>query len=132
MLSIISLDLVMYSLLIFNHMVEYTFSIDSVFQSLADPIRRDILERVATAEHSVGELVARYDVSFAAISKHLKVLEEACLITKRKEGRKHMVSLAPDALRSADEYLEQYRLMWQSRHDRLERLLTQEGEHYED
>ncbi len=104
-------------------MVEYTLHIDAVFRSLADPIRRDILECVAQCEHSVSELVARYDVSFAAISKHLRVLEDACLITKRKEGRKHMVSLAPEALRSADEYLEQYRQMWQSRYDKLESLL---------
>lgn len=104
-------------------MVEYTFKIDNVFQSLADPIRRDILQRVAACEHSVGELVAKYDVSFAAISKHLKVLEEACLIRKRKEGRKHMVSLAPDALRVADEYLEQYRTVWQNRYDKMEEIL---------
>lgn len=104
-------------------MVEYTFQIDSIFQSLADPIRRDILSRVARYEHSVGELVAYYDVSFAAISKHLKVLEEACLIVKRKEGRKQMVSLAPEALHRADQYLEQYRLMWQGRYDKLDALI---------
>lgn len=90
-------------------MVEYTYQLDTIFTSLGDPIRRDILNRVARCEHSVGELVACYDVSFAAISKHLKVLERACLIRKRKEGRKHMIRLAPEALRSVDEYLEQYR-----------------------
>lgn len=84
------------------------------------------MSRVALREYSVGELVAYYHVSFAAISKHLKVLEEACLIRKRKEGRYHMVSLAPGALKSADEYLEQYRVMWQSRHDKLEALLSEE------
>lgn len=107
-------------------MVEYTYQLDSVFSSLADPIRRDIIARVARREYSVGELVAYHHVSFAAISKHLKVLEDACLIRKRKEGRKHMVSLAPGALRSADEYLEQYREMWQSRHDKLEKLLNED------
>lgn len=105
-------------------MVEQT--LDTIFSSLADPTRRDILTRVARAELSVGELVTRYDMSFAAISKHLKVLERARLITKRKEGKKHMVSLAPGALKSADEYLEQYRLMWQSRHDKLDQLLKGE------
>lgn len=109
-------------------MVEYT--LNTVFYSLSDPIRRDILTCVARAEHSVSELVARYDVSFAAISKHLKVLESAQLIHKRKEGRKQMVTLAPGALRSADEYLEQYRQMWQSRHDKLAALLSEEGEGY--
>lgn len=114
-------------LITFNQMVEYTYQLDSVFTSLSDPIRRDILTRVARYEHSVGELVAFYDVSFAAISKHLKVLESARLIRKRREGKKYMVSLAPGALRSADEYLEQYRQMWQSRFDKLDQLLN-EGE----
>lgn len=93
-------------------MVEYTSELDSIFASLADPIRRDILDRVARAEHSVGELVQYYQVSFAAISKHLKVLERAKLVTKRKEGKKQMVSIAPHALQCADEYLERYRQMW--------------------
>jgi DNA-binding transcriptional ArsR family regulator len=107
-------------------MVEYTFQLDSVFSSLADPIRRDILARVSRGEYSVSELVSFHNVSFAAISKHLKVLEDACLIRKRKEGRKHMVSMAPGALQSADEYLEQYRRMWQSRYDKLDALLNEE------
>ena len=106
-------------------MVEYTVQLDLVFSSLSDPIRRDILQRVATTELSVGQLVAHYHVSFAAISKHLKVLEKARLITKRKEGKKHMVVLAPGALKSADEYLEQYRLMWQSRFNKLDSLLKE-------
>ena len=104
-------------------MVEYTLQLDSIFASLADPTRRDILARVARNEMSIGALVKRYDMSFAAISKHLMVMERAQLIVKRKEGRKQMVSLAPDALRSADEYLEQYRQMWQSRYDKLDTLI---------
>ena len=92
-------------------MVEYTNQLDMIFASLSDPVRRDILNHVARYEYSVGELVTFYDLSFAAISKHIKVLERACLIRKRKEGKKHMIGLAPGALRSADEYLEQYRHM---------------------
>lgn len=107
-------------------MVEYIAELDSIFGSLADPTRRDILARVARSELSVGELVARYDLSFAAISKHLKVLQQAKLITKRKEGKKQMVTLAPGALKSADEYLEQYRQMWQGRFNKLETLLKEE------
>jgi DNA-binding transcriptional ArsR family regulator len=106
-------------------MVEYSLQLDSVFGSLADPTRRDILARVARCEHSIGELARNYNMSFAAISKHLKVMEHAQLIVKRKEGKKHMVSLAPDALKSADEYLEQYRQTWQSRYDKLEVLLKE-------
>ena len=104
-------------------MVEYTLQLDSIFSSLSDPTRRDILAQVAYGELSVGDLVKKYNISFAAISKHLMVMERAMLITKRKEGRKQMVSLAPDALKSADEYLEQYRQMWQSRYDKLDALI---------
>ena len=104
-------------------MVEYSLHLDSIFASLSDPTRRDILARVARGEVTIGELVKHYDVSFAAISKHLMVMERAKLIIKRKDGRKQMVSLAPDALKSADEYLEQYRQMWQSRYDKLDALI---------
>ena len=107
-------------------MVEYKLQLDSVFNSLSDPIRRDILQRVAKYEHSVGELVACYDVSFAAISKHLKVLEKAQLIRKRKEGKKHMVRLTPEALHSAEEYLRQYQTMMTDRFDRLDEYLSKE------
>lgn len=106
-------------------MVEYSLQLDSVFHSLSDPIRRDILRRVTKCELTVSEIVRHYDVSFAAISKHLKVLEKAQLIHKRKEGRKYMVTLTPGALKDADAYLEQYRQMWQSRHDKLDSLLKE-------
>lgn len=102
-----------------------SLQLDDVFHSLSDPIRRDILQRVAQTELSVSELVAKYDVSFAAVSKHLKVLEKARLISKRKEGKKHMVALSPSALKSADEYLEQYRLMWEERYNKLDQLLRE-------
>ncbi len=106
-------------------MVEYTLQLDDVFHSLSDPIRRDILRRASRCELTVGELVKQYDVSFAAVSKHLKVLEAARLITKRKEGRKRMIRVSPAGLRQADAYLEQYRRMWQGRFDKLEMLLNE-------
>jgi DNA-binding transcriptional ArsR family regulator len=104
-------------------MVEYLSPIDNIFASLADPTRRDILSRVARTELTVSELASTYAMSLAAISKHLKVLEKAELIVKRKEGRKQYVSLAPEALMTADEYLEQYREMWQSRFNKLELII---------
>lgn len=104
-------------------MVEHSLQLDLIFASLSDPTRRDILSRVARGELSVGELAESYSISFAAISKHLKVMERARLIVKRKEGKKQIVSLAPEALMTADEYLEQYRRMWQSRYDKLETLI---------
>jgi len=110
-------------MIIFNQMVKYDAHLDSIFHSLSDPIRRDILHLVAASEYSISELVSHYNISFVATAKHIRVLEKADLIIKRKEGKKYMIALAPDALKLADEYVEQYRKMWQSRHDKLEALL---------
>lgn len=106
-------------------MVEYTLqlNLDMVFRSLSDPTRRDILRRIKQRERSVGDLVKHYNVSFAAVSKHLKVLEKASLIHKRKEGRRQMIALRPEALEVADEYLEQYRQMWEGRYNKVDTLL---------
>ena len=108
-------------------MVEYTLQLDSVFQSLSDPVRRDILKHVSRREYSIGELAQRYSLTFAAISKHVQVLHKANLISKRKDGKKQMVALVPATLKDADEYLEQYRMMWQGRLDKLDKILK-EGE----
>lgn len=107
-------------------MVKYYPQLDTIFHSLSDPIRRDILDRVAHTEYCITELVTHYPISFVATAKHIKILEKAKLITKRKEGKKYMIALAPGALKSADEYLEQYRQMWQSRHDKLALLIQKE------
>jgi DNA-binding transcriptional ArsR family regulator len=107
-------------------MVEYVLQLDSIFHSLADPIRRDILRRLTDIELSVGELAQKYDVSLAAISKHLKVLERAKLVRKRKEGRIYMVALVPETLQEADEYLRQYERMWESRYKKLDTILKEE------
>jgi DNA-binding transcriptional ArsR family regulator len=107
-------------------MVEYTIQLDNIFASLSDPIRRDIITRVALREYSVGELVARHQVSFAAISKHLKVLEAAQLIIKRKEGKKHMVRANPAALKSAEEYLRKFQALWDDRFDRMAIIIEEE------
>lgn len=109
-------------------MVERTIELDNIFASLADPTRRDILARVARGELSVGDIAASYDISFAAISKHLNVLANAKLVIKRREGKKQMVSLSPDALNSADEYLEQYRQLWEQKFNKLDALLREEEE----
>lgn len=107
-------------------MVELTFAtpLDAIFGSLADPTRRDMLRRLMGGEMSIGELAAPYDISFAAAAKHLTVLEDARLIIKRKEGRKRIVCLAPQALAEADAYLRQYRQLWESRFDSLEQYLA--------
>jgi DNA-binding transcriptional ArsR family regulator len=104
-------------------MVEYSFRLDSVFGSLADATRRDILRRVGKKELSVGELAEPYDLTLAAISKHLKVLEKAKLIKKCRRGKQQFVSLSPPAFNEASRYLEQYRKMWEERLGRLEKYL---------
>lgn len=109
-------------------MVEYTFSLDSTFAALADPTRRDILKRLTNAELSVGEIARFYDLTFAAVSKHLKVLERARLIVKRKRGKQQMVNLAPQALADATEYLEWYKQLWEGRLDSLEQYLNETKE----
>lgn len=108
-------------------MVEYTFSLDDLFSALADPTRRDILARVAGDELSVGEIARHYHLTFAAVSKHLKVMEKARLIVKRRHGKQQFVHLSPTALKSADDYLEAYRRLWENRLDSLEDYLINEG-----
>jgi DNA-binding transcriptional ArsR family regulator len=107
-------------------MVEYTLPLDSVFASLADPTRRDILTRLQLGSLNVSEVAEPYDMSLAAISKHLKILEHAKLIMKRRKGKERMVSLEPQALAQASEYLRQYEQLWSERFERLERFLNEE------
>jgi DNA-binding transcriptional ArsR family regulator len=105
-------------------MVEYSGTLDSIFGSLSDPTRRDILRRVAGNELSVGEIAANYNLTFAAVSKHLKVLEKAKLIIKRRKGKEQMVHLAPYAFHDANEYLDWYKQLWEQRFDSLDNYLS--------
>lgn len=108
-------------------MVECSLSItalDAVFQSLADATRRDILRRVSRQEMSVSQIAEHYKMTLAAISKHLKVLEKARLIIKRRRGKEQIVQLAPHTLAEATGYLEQYQRLWEDRLDNLERYLA--------
>jgi len=107
-------------------MVEYSLSLDSIFSSLSDPTRRDILRRVSNQELSVGEVARPYDLTFSAVSKHLKVLERAKLIIKQRRGKEQIVSLAPQALADASEYLDWYRQFMEVRYDSLENYLNKE------
>ncbi|MBI5309954.1 MAG: winged helix-turn-helix transcriptional regulator [Actinobacteria bacterium] len=109
-------------------MVEYAAQLDDVFGSLADPTRRDILRRVATKELSVNEIAGPYDISLAAVSKHLKVLERAKLVIKRRRGKQQFVSLSPGAFIGADAYLDFYKSLAIERLDNLERYLREEEE----
>lgn len=108
-------------------MVNHALNLDSIFGSLADATRRDILKRVANRELSVGEIAEPYGLTLAAISKHLRVLEGANLINKRRQGKQQFVSLSPAALKDANEYLEFYQRIWEGRLDSLEEFLHKEG-----
>jgi DNA-binding transcriptional ArsR family regulator len=99
-------------------------ALDQLFGALADATRRDILARVMGADASVSELAARYDMSFAAVQKHVAVLERAQLVTKRKDGRAQRVAGNPDAVRRANRLLAQFERRWHARVGRLDELLA--------
>jgi DNA-binding transcriptional ArsR family regulator len=110
-------------------MVEYTMSrisLDAVFASLADATRRDILLRVVKAPRSISDLAdAHPQMSFAAVAKHVSVLEDAFLIEKKREGRQQIVSANPKAIAAATKMLQKYEAIWESRFNTLEELLKE-------
>jgi DNA-binding transcriptional ArsR family regulator len=107
-------------------MVEYTINIDTVFSSLADATRRDILSRVLRQSQSIGELAESYKhLSFAAVAKHIGVLEAAKLITKKKEGRYQIITANPKVLAAAERVLQEYQAAWESRFNTLDTLLKE-------
>lgn len=101
------------------------FDLDRIFQALSDPTRRRILRQVARSEMTVTDIAKPYRLTFAAISKHLKVLAEARLIDRRRDGVFQIVSLNPEALKSADQWLADYRRFW-SILDALKDMLEKE------
>lgn len=100
--------------------------VDRIFGALADATRRDIVRRTLLTEASVSGLAARYDMSFAAVQKHVTVLEGAGLVTKEARGRERLVRGNPAALRRAQALLDAYEQLWRSRIDRLDDLLADE------
>jgi DNA-binding transcriptional ArsR family regulator len=102
-----------------------TDPLSATFAALADPTRRAILARLALGETSVTELAEPFDISLPAISKHLKVLERAGLIARGREAQWRPCRIAPDGLRSVDDWLETYRKLWNERLDRLELYLEE-------
>jgi DNA-binding transcriptional ArsR family regulator len=102
-----------------------TDRLSATFSALADPTRRAILARLALGETSVSELAKPFDISGPAISRHLKVLEGAGLITRSREAQWRPCKLEPKALRGVDDWLERYRHLWEERLDRLDDYLRQ-------
>jgi DNA-binding transcriptional ArsR family regulator len=99
--------------------------LSTMFSALADPTRRAILARLALGETSVSELGKPFDISGPAITKHLKVLETAGLISRGREAQWRPCKLEPKALKSVDDWLERYRQLWEQRLDRLEDYLRE-------
>lgn len=98
---------------------------DRLFQALADPTRRDIVRLVLQAEQSVSALAAHYPMSFAAVQKHVAVLERAQLVHKRRRGREQLVRGDIDALRAVHRLFDRYEAVWRSRVDRMGELLAE-------
>jgi len=109
---------------IFNHMVEKR--LDATFRALADPTRRGMLAKLALGEKSIGELAEPFAMSFAGASKHVKVLEDAGLISRRKAGRTHLISIEARPLEEAERWLRQWEKFWSRRLDRLEALIERD------
>ncbi|MFC3286167.1 ArsR/SmtB family transcription factor [Litchfieldella rifensis] len=100
--------------------------LDRIFHALADPTRRAMLKSLTSGERKIGELASPFSMSFAAVSKHVRVLEQAGLIHRRVEGRAHFCQLNPDPLAAADEWLRFYESCWSKRLDALEDALRAE------
>jgi DNA-binding transcriptional ArsR family regulator len=102
--------------------------LDTVFQALSDPTRRGMLANLALGEKSIGELGDPFAISFAGAAKHVKVLEHAGLIHRRKAGRKQMCSLRAEPLAEAEKWLRQWEKFWTVRLDKLQTLVESEKE----
>ena len=103
-------------------------SLDSVFHALADPTRRAMLRSLAAGERHIGDLAAPCKMSFAAASKHVRVLESAGLVRRRVEGRRHVCRIEPSPLAAADKWLRYYKRFWNMRLCGLEALLKAQDE----
>jgi DNA-binding transcriptional ArsR family regulator len=99
--------------------------LDRIFRALADTTRRDIVRRTIAGEQSVSALAADYEMSFAAVQKHVAVLEAAELIVKRAEGRERLVRANPATIARVRELLTRYEHLWRARFDRLDAILAE-------
>ena len=100
--------------------------IDRIFQALADATRRDIMTRVLRSEHSVSALASGYAMSFAAVQKHVAVLERASLVAKERRGREQLVHGNPDGLVRARLLLDHFESLWCARADAIDSILAED------
>jgi len=109
--------------------MQTVLDIDRIFGALADATRRDIVRRAIAGEEGVAELADHYPMSFAAVQKHVAVLERAGLVAKRRLGRRKVVRTQLDGLRKAHQLLDQFEELWRGRVDRMTDLITTEESH---
>lgn len=113
-------------------MVEQEDRLSRVFAALADPTRRDLVQRLTAGDATVGELAAPYDVSLQAVSKHLKVLEDAGLVRRSRDGQRRPVHLDAEVFDLMTKWIERYRRAAEERYQRLDALLARMAETDED
>ena len=104
--------------------MQTTLDFDRVFRALADTTRRDIVRRAIAGEEGVAELAEHYPMSFAAVQKHVAILERAGLVTKARVGRRKVVQTNVEGLRRARRLLDRYEELWRGRLDRMAALVT--------
>lgn len=100
-------------------------TLDATFAALADPTRRAILARLATGEATINELAAPFSISQPAITKHVKVLERAGLVTRRVDAQRRPVRLKAEPMKAAASWIEDYRKFWERRFDALDAVLDE-------
>ena len=106
-----------------NHMVQYPSTLDNTFSALADPTRRDILDRLARGPATITQLAEPLGMSLTGLKKHIRILEDTNLVTTEKVGRARECRLGPGDLRDAARWIETYRRRWERRLDRLEQYI---------
>ncbi|NUQ20116.1 MAG: helix-turn-helix transcriptional regulator [Gemmatimonadaceae bacterium] len=111
-------------------MVHYSTSLDSSFAALADPVRRDVLVRLARRDASISDLAGAFEMTLTGMKKHVQVLEDAGLVTTEKVGRVRWCRLGPRRLEKENEWIAKYQSMLEARYDRLGEFLERtRGEH---
>jgi DNA-binding transcriptional ArsR family regulator len=108
-------------------MVEYTSqNLSAIFQSLADPTRRDIVQQVCQHQRTISELASKYQMSFAGVAKHIAVLEKSHIVTKHKKGKEQIIDVNPQSFSLAIQHLNQYTAILSQRYHKLEQLLQED------
>lgn len=105
--------------------MNFSSALDATLAALSDPTRRAIIDRLARGPACVNDLAKPFKISQQAISKHLSYLERARLITKRREGRRHLCTLKALPMKEVSDWIEHYRKLWEERFDRLDEYLKQ-------